>query len=907
MEDNKLISMVSYFRVTYDVGYNFGTYENYDDEVFFEIITNFQINNNIKFLEEEISEIKRKVDSEFQIYQPDGIALTEDYEHEKDWYTKEKEKISQFYWNRYRNYLFNSGWSTDVLNTLENNTLNKLMNLLGNPKSSEHFDRKGLVMGDVQSGKTSNYIGLINKAVDAGYKVIILLTGTIEPLRRQTQIRVEEGFIGYDANSKTWVGVGERSPEGTDIPHSVTSRENDFTGNSGETTGLHISSHNTIPLIFVTKKNPSTLKKIKDVLSNINIIPPNKQINSSLLVIDDEADNASVNTSDPDYDPTRINREIRGILNLFTKKNYVGFTATPFANIFIDPNSESEMLKEDLFPKNFIYVLHSPNNYLGAEQLFIEKKYNIVQTITDYSDYFPLKHNKDWYGDTLFSSINEAINAFLIVNAIRDLREKSRKNSHRSMLINISRFIKVQNRIEEIVSFKIQNILNALKQSSKLEYKQYIRNTHIKDLFETYKKHYDLFYNWEMIFNVLYDSTKEIEIFKVPSNDKKKKLDYEKYKDTGLRCIVIGGLSLSRGLTLEGLTISYLYRNTSTFDVLMQMGRFFGYRSKPENYGDLCKVWMLNQTKEYFEDITQSIKTLKNDLRELANSEKTPKEFGIRVRNESDTLGITDRNKMRYTKKYVHTFDLYGKVLETPFISSNKESILKNMTIINEFSFKLEFEKEKKHLISKNINFKLVTNLIENLLIHEANRVNYFEKDKIVNFIKQSDYENFDVVFMSGASDDKIKLKDYFINPIERSFDTLDFETIRISGKRRRLGGKDDTKNGLTQIQITALGNLEKASNSTFLIEGRNPLLIIYPIKLKKVKETDDIIYAPNEVEIIDHLVDELNNNKLVLYGIGIGFPHDSKKINLQTEVYVIADRTNWWNLMKEKDSEEND
>jgi hypothetical protein len=907
MEDSKLISMVSYFRVSYDVGYNFGAYENYNDEVFYEIITNFQRNNNLKFLEEEISEIKRKVDSEFQIYQPDGIALIDDYEHEKDWYTKEKDNIRQFYWNRYRNYLFNSGWTTDVLKTLEYNTLDKLMNLLGNPKSTEHFDRKGLVMGDVQSGKTSNYIGLINKAVDAGYKVIILLTGTIEPLRRQTQIRVEEGFIGYDANSQTWVGVGENSPEGTDIPHSVTSRENDFTGISGETTGLHISSHNKIPLIFVTKKNPKTLKKIKDVLSNINIFPPNKQINSSLLVIDDEADNASVNTSDPEYDPTRINREIRGILKLFTKKNYVGFTATPFANVFIDPNSESEMLNGDLFPKDFIYVLNSPNNYLGAEKLFIEKKYNIVQTITDHSDYFPLKHNKDWYGETLFPSINEAINAFLIINVIRDLREKNRKNSHRSMLINISRFIKVQNRIEEIVSIKIQNILNAIKQSSKLNYDQYIGNTYIKDLFETYKKHYDLFYNWEIILSMLYDSTKNIEIFKVPSNDKKKQLDYEKHKENGLRCIVIGGLSLSRGLTLEGLTISYLYRGTSTFDVLMQMGRWFGYRSKPEEYGDLCKVWMLNQTKKYFEDITESITTLKNDLRELAISEKTPKEFGIRVRNESDSLGITDRNKMRFTKKYVHTYDLYGKVLETPFVSSNNKIILKNMKVIEEFALKLDYEKEKKHLISKNIDFELITNLIDNLSIHEANRINYFEKDKIINFIKQSDYENFDVIFMSGASSSEIEIKNYYVNPIERSFDVLDFETIRLSGKRRRLGAKEDTKNGLTKDQIAALGNLEKASNSTFLIEGRNPLLLIYPIKLKKVKETDDIIYSPNEAKIIDSLVDEININELVLYGLGVGFPYDSKKINLQTEIYVIADRTNWWNLMNKKDSEEDE
>lgn len=910
MEYNKLISTIAFFRSTYDVGFNFGKYRNYNDEVFFDIIENFQKIHNINLSEEDIFEIKRKVDSEFQIYQPDGIALLDDYDHDKDWYSNELENIEQFYWNRYRGHLFKSGWSTELLNTLEFNTLNKLMSLLGNPKSSEHFDRKGLVMGDVQSGKTSNYIGLINKAVDAGYKVIILLTGTIESLRRQTQIRVEEGFIGYDANSKMWVGVGEKSPEGTDIPHSVTSRENDFTGISGETTGLHISNHNKTPLIFVTKKNATTLKKIKDVLSNINIVPPNKKINSSLLVIDDEADNASVNTSDPAYDPTRINREIRGILNLFTKKNYVGFTATPFANVFIDPDSESEMLKGDLFPKDFIYVLNAPSNYMGAEKLFIEKTFNTVQLITDSSDFFPLKHNKDWCGDTLFPSLFEAINTFLLSNVIRDLREKSRNNSHRSMLINISRFIKVQDRIEELVTIKIENTLNAIKQTSKLPFKEYIGNKYIKDLFDVYNKQYKDFHNWESIFALLYESIKDIQIYKVPPKDKKKKLDYEKFKDSGLRCIVIGGLALSRGLTLEGLTVSYLYRNTSTFDVLMQMGRWFGYRHKPEEYGDVCKVWMLDQTKKYFEEITESIRTLKSDLRELAKSEKTPKEFGIRVRNESDSLGITDRNKMRFAKKYVHTYDLYGKVLETPFISANKEVILQNMKIINEFSKKFDYESSNNNLIAKDISVNHITNLLDEFNIHEANRINYFEKDKIIKFIRQSKYDKFDVIFISGVSKKNVSISKHSINPIERSYDLLDFETIRVSGKHRRLGGKSDTKNGLSDKQIESLGDLKHASNSTFMIEKRNPLILIYPLKLKKVKEIEDsekIVIAPDEKIVIDQLVDKLDQDNLIPFGVGIGFPYDSHKVNLQTEVYAVAERTKWWNLMNKKDSEEDE
>lgn len=890
------------------MGYNLNYYTNYNDDVFYNIMEAYKRDFKQQDLNpEDLKEIKKRIDAEFQIYQPDGTALLDDYEHEENWYTNKKETINQFYWNRYRVHLFESGWTTEILKQLEFNTLDRLMNYLGDPNANEQFSRKGLVMGDVQSGKTSNYIGLINKAVDAGYKVVILLTGILESLRKQTQIRVEEGFIGYDVNSKSWVGVGSNSPEGTDIPHSVTSRENDFTGISGETTGLHINKSTKTPLIFVTKKNATTLKKIKDTLSNINIVPPNKAINSSLLIIDDEADNASVNTNDPAYDPTKINKEIREILKLFTKKNYVGFTATPFANVFIDPDSVSKMLEDDLFPKDFIFVLNPPSNYFGAEKIFLENKSSNIQIIDDHTDFFPLKHNKDWDGDTFFPSLTEALNCFLLINVIRDLREQSQKNSHRSMLINVSRFINVQNKIEEIVSRKLENIKSAIRHSSRLDFNQYIQNQHILNLYETYQKHYSNQYNWNLIFTSLYDSIENVEVFKVPSKDKNRRLDYEKNKENGLRCIVIGGLALSRGLTLEGLTISYLYRNTSTFDVLMQMGRWFGYRHKPYEYSDLCKVWMLQQTQKYFIEITNSIRLLKEDLKSLVLSKKTPKEFGIRVRNESEILGITDRNKMRNTKKYVYTYDLYGKVLETPFISSNLEHLKHNMSVLEEFSSKFAFDFNGKSLMVSNINKNHVIELLKKLEIHEANRINYFEKDKISKFISQSEYEHFDCVIIGGISPNIFKFGKYEINPIQRSFDLLDEFTIRISGKHRRLGGRNDTQNGLNSEQIRLLGDLKKASNSTFMIEGRNPLILIYPIELKRTKDTDDIIYEDDEIDEINSLVEKLKEHNITPYGMGIGFPRNSNKHDIETEVYTIAERTKWWNLMNKKDNEEDE
>lgn len=907
MDEKIIYSVVNYFRSYFELRMNYDHDLKYNDEVYFQVLQMCEQHGIIdKLTSEDVLEIKRYVDSEFQIFQPEGVVLLDDYEHEQNWYTNTKDSIKSFYWDRYRTYLFNSGWSVEVLNQLDFKTLNQLMNYLGNPIFEGKFSRRGLVMGDVQSGKTSTYIGLITKAVDAGYKVIILLTGILEDLRRQTQIRVEEGFIGYDVENRKRVGVGNVGTLGI-IPKSATSRINDFTGTAGENTFSHFENDNT-PHIFITKKNSKTLKKIRDTISNINIVPPQNQVDTSLLIIDDEADNASVNTNEPENDPTKINAEIRKLLNIFTKSNYVGFTATPFANVFIDPDSQTEMLENDLFPRDFIYSLNSPSNYYGPNEIFMNSNANFVQIINDSNTDFPLKHDKNWNGNTLFDSLIEAINSFLLINAIRDLREKSVSNSHRSMLINVSRFVKVQERIEILVNNKLENITNSIRQSQRLDFDTYIKNHYISNIYDTYKKHYLNTYSWEEIFSVLYEAIKDIKIFKVPTKDKNKQLNYEKHEEHGLRSIVIGGLALSRGLTLEGLTISYLYRNTSTFDVLMQMGRWFGYRNKPREYGDLCKIWMLEQTRQYFKEITLSINELREDIVTLSLSQKTPKEFGIRVRNESEKLGITNRNKMRTSKKYVFASDLFGQVLETPFISSNEEYIKNNIKLVNLLVAKNIFSRIDGNLLAKGINKSILIDFLRNVMIHDANRITYFQKEEIIRFIKDFSFETFDIVIISGNAK-LVDFGDFDIKPLERSFDLLDDGTIRIGGTHRRLGGTGDTKYGLNQDTIEAIKEkYEKLSSTSYMIEGRNPLLLIYPISLKKILHEDDIKNISfEEVQNINKLVEQFEDQKLYPIGFGIGFPSDKVRGNTQKKIFYINDRTKWWKLMKRKDSEEDE
>lgn len=404
-----------------------------DDEFishFFEQVVD-QYGETFAITEEEKTEIERKIKSQYCIFQDEGAALVGDYEHDFMWYAnlQAQEDYDEYYWPRYKAHLENKNFSPAGIDTLENKTLPKLMSYIGNPNEDSPFSIRGLVVGDVQSGKTSNYLGLITKAADAGYKVIFLLTGTIESLRRQTQKRVEEGFIGYDSVNAEDVGVGR----GSRTPKAFTSRNNDFTGKNDQNTTYKINDNASEPMIFVIKKNVSVLKKLYASLKNINTSSAVSQITVPMIMIDDEADNASINTNKKDEDPTKINNYIRKILTLFARNTYVGFTATPFANVFISYDTQDEMLADDLFPRHFIYSLESPSNYCGAQKYFFESNSN-VRFINDYDDkVFPLRHKKEWDGDKLFPSFYHSINVFLLANAIRDIREVE-KNTHRSIL-----------------------------------------------------------------------------------------------------------------------------------------------------------------------------------------------------------------------------------------------------------------------------------------------------------------------------------------------------------------------------------------------------------------------------------------------------------------------------------------
>lgn len=557
----------------------------------------------------------------------------------------------KYYSERYYTYLQNEERLPARVVDVMKRTNEDILERLGNPNIEMPFKRQGLVVGNVQSGKTANYLSLINLAADYDYKLIILITGIHNNLRSQTQKRVNKGFIGVNSEEQklTGVGVTNNPVLGKEIkarqPHCLTSLTEDFSGKIRKTTAVRLENAKN-PVIMVIKKNHRTLYDVIKWLRN------NEQgqrfINEPVLIIDDEADNASINTSKKPDETTKINGQIREIFNLFRQGSYIGYTATPFANIFIDPVSNSQALADDLFPKHFIFTLVPPSNYLGPAQFFLgedgEPNYDspYVEFIQDNEDSIPLKKPKEFVLTQLPKSLTSALYEYLVSIVVKNVRSVS--NKHTSMLINISHKKQEQADARYLVSQTLEEIRLAVKFHGAKPQQERLKNPHLEDLYRKFLPHLNK-YNIDELFTQLQKVIDSVKV-RVINSESKDKLDYDNYEN-GLNVIAIGGYSLSRGFTLEGLTISYLIRNTAMADTLLQMGRWFGYR---ERYDDLCKLYIPDASFEWYAFIAQSIEELRSEFSIMEQNGLTPAEFGLKVRTSNTGLLITARNKMYHTE-----------------------------------------------------------------------------------------------------------------------------------------------------------------------------------------------------------------------------------------------------------------
>lgn len=787
--------------------------------------------------DDDIKDLVNDLEYEVSVRHTQGCAIFNDYETLHNWYSKLKLNQQPF-WERYRRFLLEkSSLDERSIDILDHKTLPNILNCLADP--NEQFEGKrtpcrGLIIGDVQSGKTSTYIGLICKAADAGYKVIILLAGTTESLRQQTQERIDEGIIGYtfpkDIKQSTGVKVGVGEYTSTRPASAFTSVQRDFVGSADKlATSIHL--HNSI-VVFVCKKNVSVLHKLYKWIEEQNMDVVKGYVDAPMLLIDDEADNASVNTKLDETDPTKTNKIIRNICNLFKNSTYVGFTATPFANIFIDPESVDSMKQADLFPENFIYSLPTPSTYIGAKKIFYPDGdyYSNLRFISDIvaPDYsseeykemvnedvdtlnsgtFYYLHKKEW--DGIFpDSLREATLCFFIANTMRDLRGDI--SAPRSMLINMSRFVKVQRVICDHIVDIYNSVLSVLKYDFSEKDSENVNIPLYKELEKLLNTHFshvnDISSKRVLNKKALLDAISNIQIVVVNGSKTSSKLDYK--SNPHLRVIAIGGLALSRGLTLEGLLTSYFYRNTATFDVLMQMGRWFGYRRK---YEDLFQIWTSQSSALWYAEIAEASELLKEDIQKMYEQHLTPKDFGLKVRDNCEALQITASNKMRSASQFQFRVAYYGNMYDTPYLSLNAENNKENLRVTQELAkdlfrkgYEYRFADVERHRNDDPFSISITdsryfSNVPKSVVRDYLTRIKCsllnmnFNIESILNFIDDDNntgLDNWDIVFEGGDGTSLCKIQELSnIRCIKRAiYDNGN--AVQISSRRRILGTRE--------------------------------------------------------------------------------------------------------------------
>lgn len=661
----------------------------------------------------------------FTDYKNPDIFEDENPSHEIWLGEDQKKSIKWLYWDRYTQYLADTGWKPEAIHDIDRRT-EDILSRMENPYRPGSWATRGMVVGYIQSGKTANYTGLICKAADAGYKLIIVLAGIHKDLRYQTQVRIDSGFIGTEKKEgrKKPVGVGNisriKKNAGGEVPMEVncltdSTIDGDF--KRPRTVNRITISANGSPFCLVVKKNSSVLKNVNEWINDLTVDSqiPGKVADIPLLLIDDEADNASLNTkkyesssSQEKDEITTINKCIRDILNKFHKSAYVGYTATPYANVFIDPDARSDKYGADIFPRDFIISMREPPGYFGSGSAFgslpgteinDDTLFPGIVIVNDDGDMIPEDKRSDpsFVPTQLSGSLRTAIVSFILACAVRDVRNEGvNKTLHNSMLIHVSRYIAAHglNASEEDMQSGLSRLvhreLETLDENLAL-----CDNETIDKFFQLWNSSFhpaslkirakagdplctDI--SWKQVCSRLGRITHSIKVKTLNGANSEDTLDYAKYGD-GLNVIAIGGDKLSRGLTLEGLTTSYFLRSAQTYDSLLQMGRWFGFRL---GYIDLCRIYTTKDLIRKFRLINDADEHLRDQIRRMDDADRTPEKYGLKIKQNDPRFRITQQNKMRTGERQVGN-PYSGSLKQTYKFNTNPDVIMENFRVIDQF------------------------------------------------------------------------------------------------------------------------------------------------------------------------------------------------------------------------------
>lgn len=833
--------------------------------------------------------------------------------------------------NRYLNYLYkHQKLSLETVRNINKEAINTISRC-GDPKSIDKVHRQGLVVGSVQSGKTTNFNALINSAYDVGYNMVIVLTGITENLRRQTQKRL---------NNDLGIAEGGVNLINTD-PNVVLERINSITSETQDFNNAILRADFAIggvKSLIVSKKNPTSLYNIYQFLERKIQERHINGNNFSLLIVDDEADNATLNARGAEGDEneaTPINGLTRAILALFGKKTYVAYTATPFANILQDNLPESEWnyrgrnlpISSNLYPRNFVRLLSPPANYIGPKLFFDTKSDSnkldfLIKEIYDYKDKFPeriIKNSRipvdfaetekefdknsilvELFPDfrtysqetctpgvndvdlisSIPASLKDAIICFIITIAIRNLRRRENNEYvnvqiHDTMLIHISRFSSWQNKLKSLLTNEIHDgVFDEIKTSLENDivgegvYNEFERvwNVYYEGLLgninntnELYHDDFITTHSFNDILPLLPNAINHIEIISLNSQSPDR-IEYD--SKSPKKYIVIGGNTLSRGFTLEGLSISYYCRNTNYADSILQMGRWFGYRP---GYLDCCRLFVDKRSLKKYAQCVEILSDLEEDIKmQMNNPALTPASTVNRIKATTGKFfKITRPAILRNGGEAYFSFsDKMLQAIQYDLDSNEHINSFENFKgFINKYQNYIEPINNNSILKLSNQRFETVRELIDTSSLINEN----FDKKRIYDFINEC-IENYnyltdwEIVFVnSGRGEFKQNIHGIDFNSVVRSgptrnvtigdtiVETKAYKRLRedkfYSVRQSSIISPSDLRHALTEEQVKNLkipkNRAETESDYRRLLARNQGVLLVYLIDTNKVVDNE--------------------------------------------------------------------
>jgi hypothetical protein len=672
-----------------------------------------------------------------------------------NWYSPVTEPDQNSRWGKLVRVLKGRDWNDEHIKDLDSQS-NVVVANLASPKKVDPTVVKGLVLGYVQSGKTANFSAVIAKATDEGYRLVIVLSGVHNNLRSQTERRLQSELTdtfggGRSFNLTSSDLNGDFKVEPTVSPNAILDVGDKFT-------------------LAVLKKNVSPLSKFTKWLSKAS---PEVLRKCPVLIIDDEADQASINEGKDSNTPTAINRRIRELIDTLrqtTTVSYCGYTATPFANVLIDANDEA-----DLFPTDFIVSLRAPDSYVGTERLFGRAAVDDdggsdgLDLVRQISPEELVADDDEFTGD-LKPSLKRAIQSFLLAGAERYRRKQETK--HMTMLVHTSHKIADHGDLTK----KIQAYLKLIE--TKIELREAKTISDLNDLWEKdFKKTTSTFFPQQEMgsFETILEC---LDIFKpgpvIEENSvSETRLKFEN-QPAPVWAIIVGGNTLSRGLTIEGLTISYFQRNATAYDTLLQMGRWFGFR---QGYLDLTRIFVTQEMESNFYHLATVEHELREDIYRMEQNGETPKDISMKIRDH-DVLEITGRKVLRRNGVFATNSYSGQKIQATHLFLDNKDIADKNFAVIKTLLQELEnknlkvaneFDQFKRCHVYRSVNCKLILNFLKNYRFSEGDlkfRFNLLEPyiTKLANFGELNDWS---VALISANQADEKKLIDMEIDGVK--------------------------------------------------------------------------------------------------------------------------------------------